>query len=100
MVCSAHNIEHLLIRPRHPQTNGMVERFNGRIKDVIAQTRFTSADDLKKTLTSYCRIYNNQIPQKNLGHVPPVAALKNWQKTNPELFQKSVYNLTGPDIYT
>jgi transposase-like protein/transposase len=98
MVCSAHNIEHRLIRPRHPQTNGMVERFNGRIKDVIAQTRFTSADDLKKTLTSYCRIYNNQIPQKNLGHVPPVTALKNWQKTNPELFQKSVYNLTGPDM--
>lgn len=95
--CSAHNIEHRLIKPRHPQTNGMVERFNGRIEEIIKQTRFSSADDLKKTLISYCRIYNNNIPQKNLGHVPPVTALKNWQKTNPDIFKKSVYNLTGPD---
>jgi len=33
-----------------------------------------------------------------LGHIPPVTALKNWQKTKPDIFKKSVYNLTGPDI--
>jgi transposase InsO family protein len=27
--CKAMNIEHRLWPPRHPQTNGMVERFNG-----------------------------------------------------------------------
>lgn len=30
-VCLKHRIEHRLIPPRRPQTNGMVERFNGRI---------------------------------------------------------------------
>jgi len=95
--CATHNIEHRLIRPRHPQTNGMVERFNGRIADILGQTRFTSAAELKETLISYCKIYNNDIPQKNLGHIPPVSALKNWQKTNPDIFKKSVYNLSGPD---
>jgi transposase InsO family protein len=35
-----HGIEHRLIKPRKPQTNGMVERFNGRIKEVVQQTRF------------------------------------------------------------
>ena len=95
--CSAHNIVHRLIKPRHPQTNGMVERFNGRIEEIIEQTRFSSKGDLKKTLTSYCKIYNNNIPQKNLGHIPPVTALKNWQKTKPDILKKSVYNLTGPD---
>ena len=39
-VCAAHNIEHRLIKPRHPQTNGMVERFNGKIEDILGQTRF------------------------------------------------------------
>jgi len=95
--CSVHNIQHRLIKPRHPQTNGMVERFNGRIADILDQTRFTSAVELKETLISYCKIYNNNIPQKNLGHIPPVSALKNWQKTDPDIFKKSVYNLTGPD---
>jgi transposase InsO family protein len=28
-LCQALNIEHRLIKPRTPQTNGMVERFNG-----------------------------------------------------------------------
>ena len=35
--CKALNIEHSLCPPRHPQTNGMVERFNGRISEVVNQ---------------------------------------------------------------
>jgi len=31
--CAEHGIEHRLIKPRKPQTNGMAERFNGRIKE-------------------------------------------------------------------
>ncbi len=95
--CSAHNIDHRIIKPRHPQSNDMVERFNDRTGEIIEQTRFSSKDDLRKTLTSYCKIYNNNIPQKNLGHIPPVTTPKNWQKTKPNISEKSVYILTGPD---
>jgi hypothetical protein len=35
--------------------------------------------------------------QKNLGHISPVAKLKEWQKTHPELFVKKVYNQSRPD---
>lgn len=35
-VCRAHRIRHKLTRPYHPQTNGMVERFNRRIGDALA----------------------------------------------------------------
>lgn len=97
-VCYKHGIDHRLIKPRHPQTNGMVERFNGRIGEVIKQTRFSSADELMKTLMHYCRLYNNHIPQKNLGHITPIQALKKWQKTHPHLFTKKVYNNSGLDI--
>ncbi len=45
------------------------------------------------------RLYNHQIPQKALGHISPVEALKDWQKQRPELFKKKVYNLTGLDNY-
>ena len=33
--CKVLNIEHRLCPPRHPQTNGMVERFNGRLSELV-----------------------------------------------------------------
>ena len=81
--CAEHGIEHHLIRLRHPQSNGMVERFNGRVKEVIDQARFKSSKDLRDTLYQYCRDCNHHIPQRNLGHVTPVEALKKRQKTSP-----------------
>ena len=96
-VCDNNGIEHRLIQPRHSQTNGRVERFNGRISEVLATTRFAAAANLEETLTRYVRLYNHQIPQKALGHISPVEALKDWQKQHPELFKKKVYNLPGLD---
>jgi hypothetical protein len=84
--------------PRHPQTNGMVERFNGRISEIVNQTRFASAAELESTLRSYQKIYNHNIPQRALNHQTPIQALKKWQEEKPELFLKRVYNQTGLDI--
>ena len=95
--CTRLKIEHRLIPPRHPQTNGMVERFNGRISEVVQQTRFASAAELKDTLSNYLKIYNQHIPQKALGHETPIQAMKEWQKAKPELFKKRVYNQAGLD---
>jgi len=95
--CLVLGIEHRLSPPRHPQTNGMVERFNGRISDVVQQTRFASAAELESTLMNYASTYNNHIPQKALNHLSPVQALKQWQSDKPELFVKKVYKQTGPD---
>lgn len=95
--CTAQNIEHRLIKPKHPQTNGMVERFNGRISSILKTTRFNSADHLNETLINYMKVYNHSIPQKALGHITPIAALKKWQKKAPHLFKKKVYKLAEPD---
>ena len=95
--CKALGIEHRLCPPRHPQTNGMVERFNGRISEVVSQTRFTSAAELEATLTNYVKTYNHLIPQRALNHLSPVQALKKWQADKPDLFVKRVYNQTGLD---
>ena len=97
--CTAQNIEHRLIKPKHPQTNGMVERFNGRISSILKTTRFNSADHLNETLINYMKVYNHSIPQKALGHITPIAALKKWQKKAPHLFKKKVYKLAEPDTY-
>ena len=97
--CAELAIEHRLCPPRHPQTNGMVERFNGRISELIGQTRFKSAEELETTLKHYLATYNHRIPQKALKHLSPVQALKQWQSQRPDLFNKRVYELTGLDKY-
>ena len=73
-------IEHCLIKPRTPQTNGMVERFNGRIAEVLATTRFDSSEHLTDTIKRYVQVYNQHIPQKALGHITPIQAMKNWYR--------------------
>lgn len=98
--CGELGIEHRLCPPRHPQTNGMVERFNGRISEVVKQTRFASAAELETTLERYVKTYNQLIPQRALNHLSPIQALKEWQKKKPKLFKKRVYNQPGLDRYT
>jgi transposase InsO family protein len=95
--CAELAIEHRLCPPRHPQTNGMVERFNGCISEIIGQTRFKSAEELETTLKHYQARYNHRIPQRALNHLSPVQALKQWQAQRPELFQKRVYEQAGLD---
>jgi transposase-like protein len=87
-VCAEHAIEHRLIKPRHPQTNGMIERFNGRISEVIATTRFRSGEHPHQTPTRYVTLYNQHIPQRALKHSAPIACLKTWYHERPELFHK------------
>ena len=75
----------------------MIERFNGRIADILATTRFDASASLEETITRYVRLYNQHIPQKALGHIPPMAAMKKWYAKKPQLFKKRVYNQAGLD---
>ena len=96
-ICHAQHIEHRLIPPRHPQTNGMIERFNGRISEVLATNRFRSGEHLAATLQRYVNVYNHHLPQRALGHVCPVEALEQWRVKQPELFVSEINNLPGLD---
>jgi len=73
------------------------ERFNGRISDVLATTRFINGEQLETTLRRYAVLYNQHIPQKALDHKTPFDALRDWSETHPELFVKNVRKLKGPD---
>ena len=81
----------------HPQTNGMVERFNGRIEEVLRSHYFHSGEELETTLHRYVALYNQQLPQSALGSKTPLQAMKDWHKLKPELFRKQPYHLPGCD---
>jgi transposase InsO family protein len=75
-VCQELGVEQRLTKPRTPQTNGMVERFNGRISDVLKTNHFNSAEDLEQTLLRYAALYNHQLPQSALKSKTPMQAMK------------------------
>ena len=100
-LCQELGIEHRLTKPRHPQTNGMVERFNGRISDVLKTHRFHSGEDMRQTLERYVYLYNHQLPQSALHSKTPMQTMKAWYDEKPELFcrQPRVSNRRGCDTY-
>ena len=75
----------------------MVERFNGRIEEVLQSHHFRSGADLATTLHRSVALYNQQLPQAALGSKTPVQAIKDWHKLKPELFRKPPYYLPGCD---
>ena len=75
----------------------MVERFNGRIEEVLQSHHFRSGKELETTLRRYVWLYNQQLPQSALRSKTPLQAMKIWHKLKPELFKKQPYYLTGCD---
>jgi transposase InsO family protein len=51
--CAKLGIEHCLTPPVSPQTNGMVERFNGRIEAVLQGNHIRPGKDMETTLYRY-----------------------------------------------
>jgi transposase InsO family protein len=98
-LCAALGVEHRLTPVRRPQTNGMVERFNGRISDVLTTHRFNSAEDLSSTLHRYVELYNHQLPQSALKGLAPFEAIKQWYSQRPDLFIRHPYERPGLDTY-
>jgi Integrase core domain len=75
----------------------MVERFNGRIEDVLQSHHFRSGEELETTLHRYVWLYNQQLLKSALGSKTPLQTMKDWYKLKLELFKKHPYYLTGCD---
>lgn len=76
----------------------MVERYNGRISDIVNQPRFGSAAELEATLRNYVKIYNHNITQRALEHQALIQPTKERYEKRSELFTKRVYKQAGLDI--
>ncbi len=83
-LCAKHQIEHRLTKPFHPQTNGLLERFNRRIVEAIARQPkrgsanrlFASHAERDAFLLGFVNDYN-RTRLKCLGYRAPNQALAN-----------------------
>ncbi len=100
VLCKQLAIKDRLVPTRHPQSNGMVERFNGRISEIVNQARFGSRAELESTLRNYLKIDNHNSPQGGLDNATSIQAMKKWQEKKPPLFVKRIYKQARLDSYT
>lgn len=57
--CWRHGIEHRLTKPKHPWTNGQVERMNRTIKEAtVKRYHYDSHDQLRTHLVDFVAAYN------------------------------------------
>ena len=85
-VCQRHGVRHKLTRPYRPQTNGMVERFNRRLAEALAnqppdkrnlgKNRFTDHAQRNAFILAFVHDYN-RTRLRCLGHKAPAELLDN-----------------------
>jgi transposase InsO family protein len=69
------SIKHRRIRPRRPQTNGKVERFNRTLLDEWAYVRlYRSNAERTRALDRFLHTYNHHRGHTSLGGRPPISA--------------------------
>jgi transposase InsO family protein len=78
--CAQNDVDHRLTKPRHPWTNGQVERMNRTIKDAtVKRYHYESHDQLRRHLDDFVAAYNFGRRLKTLkGMTPYEFICKRW----------------------
>jgi transposase InsO family protein len=85
--CAENYIDHRLTKPRHPWTNGQVERMNRTLKEAtVRRFHYETHDQLRSHLTDFVNAYNFGRRLKTLKGLTPYEAIcKSWT-AEPERF--------------
>jgi transposase InsO family protein len=86
--CQKQGIQHRCTKPRHPWTNGQVERMNKSIKDAtVKKYYYQSHDELKQHLQTFLMAYNFARRLKTLKGLTPYEYLCKLWTIEPERFR-------------
>ncbi|WP_273795298.1 integrase core domain-containing protein, partial [Brucella intermedia] len=87
MACADLDIEHRLTKPRHPWTNGQVERMNRTIKDAtVKRFHYDNHEQLRRHMIDFINAYNFGRRLKRLRGLTPYEFVCKIWTTEPERF--------------
>ena len=95
--CAQNNIDHRLTKPRHPWTNGQVERMNRTIKDAtVKRFHYDTHDQLQSHLADFVNAYNFGRRLKTLKGLTPYEYIcKLWTKEPQRFTLNPLHQMPG-----
>src|SRR5919199_3594238 len=98
--CEQNGIEHRLTKPRHPWTNGQVERMNRTLKEAtVRRYHYDGHDQLRAHLQLFLDAYNYARRLKTLRGLTPYEFICKTWTDQPNRFRFNPIHLTpGPNI--
>jgi len=86
--CAQNHIDHRLTKPRHPWTNGQVERMNRTLKEAtVKRFHYDTHDQLRKHLDDFVNAYNFGRRLKTLKGLTPFEAICKTWTNKPKRFK-------------
>ena len=98
--CAQNDIDHRLTKPRHPWTNGQVERMNRTIKDAtVRRYYYDSHNQLRHHLQLFLDAYNHARRLKTLRGLTPYEYIcKTWTEQPHRFITDPTHHTLGPNI--
>ena len=95
--CAKADIEHRTTKPKHPWTNGQVERMNRTIKDAtVKRFYYESHDQLREHLASFVSAYNFARRLKTLKGLTPYQFIcKAWHEQPQRFTANPLHQMQG-----
>lgn len=93
--CREYGVEHRLIKPAHPWTNGQVERTNRMIKEATVQRfHYQAKDEFNEHLQAFLLAYNQAKRLKTLRGLTPHEFICAQRQKSPTIFTRDSTHLT------
>jgi hypothetical protein len=100
LACAQNDIDHRLTKPRHPWTNGQVERMNRTLKDAtVRRYYYDTHDQLRGHLGDFLAAYNFARRLKTLRGLTPSEYICKIFTSEPQRFRLDpLHQMPGPNI--
>jgi hypothetical protein len=95
--CAQNDVDHRLTKPRHPWTNGQVERMNRTLKDAtVKRYYYDSHDQLRQHLDDFISAYTFSRRLKTLKGLTPYEFIcKTWLKEPKRFTLDPIHQMPG-----